>query len=309
MRRIACIAISSLVVLLLAAAPSGAYVVLERTGLASSTGGIALGPDGNLWVSETGNNSVVRLRPNGDLIRRYAVGVAPGAMSVGAGGRVWVTMTGENSVGFFDATSPSPEFNSVQTGIACPSTDIADANGQLYMAIPSSSSATCDQVGSLPDDGGTAPMSNMTSATGAVRDITFRDGTVFASGSGGNTIDRFAPGLGDTNNPVDMPGPAGPIAFDGQDRLWTASPAGNALFRLSPAGAIDTVNVLGGQLTEPNDIVDGSDGQLYATGGTSQNVVRVDPNTSHTSFFPIGGGGRPDQIINGPDGGLYITDA
>jgi streptogramin lyase len=67
-------------------AAARAATVEDIGGLASPTNGIVLGPDGNLWVSESANGSVVRLTPAGAVLGRFAVGSAPASLAAGPGG-------------------------------------------------------------------------------------------------------------------------------------------------------------------------------------------------------------------------------
>jgi streptogramin lyase len=313
-RRIAFIAVLTAVVLGVAAVPSGAFVVLERTGLASPTGGIALGPDGNLWVSEINTNSVARLKPNGDLLQRFSdVGVRPGAVTTGPGGRVWVAMSGQPRATWFDATSAMPSAHPVDLpdGQLCNVSDVAAGGGRVFLALSQSGSAGCLDTGvtSLAEDGTgcCAP----TSGSFNPSTIAFHNGTLFASNTDAGTMDRFTPDLSGDGS-ISMVNTPGPIAFDGANRVWVPDIGAGALGRFSATitnGGADAVGLpAGGQLNTPGGIVTAGDGRLYATGGSSQNLVRIDPTTSSFNFYPIGGGGSPNDIVNGPDGDLYFTD-
>src|SRR5687767_7580205 len=103
--------------LLLFAAPAGAATIIPIGGFESGTDGIALGPDGNLWVSETAGN-VVRLSPSGQVLNRYP-GTGTGQLSAGPGGRVWLADTARDRFVWFDATAPAPSAHEVQTGFLC----------------------------------------------------------------------------------------------------------------------------------------------------------------------------------------------
>ena len=44
--------------------------------------------DGNFWVTEYGNGTVVRMTPAGQVLQRFPVGTNPTSVSTGPGGRV-----------------------------------------------------------------------------------------------------------------------------------------------------------------------------------------------------------------------------
>src|SRR3954469_17567180 len=74
-----------------------AAIIQERGPLLSATNGIALGPDGNLWVAEEFSGSVVQMTPGGAVLNRFAVGNGPTSVAT-SGGRVWVSVTGANKL-------------------------------------------------------------------------------------------------------------------------------------------------------------------------------------------------------------------
>lgn len=54
--------------------------------------GIALGPDGNIWVAETGRGAIAKITPAG-IVTEFALGAGnqPYAVTSGIGGVVWIT--------------------------------------------------------------------------------------------------------------------------------------------------------------------------------------------------------------------------
>jgi streptogramin lyase len=308
MRRIVGIAVTAAVALsLLSAAPSGAFIV-QPIPLASPTTGIALGPDGNLWVSERDTDSVARLTPGGALIKRFdGVGDAPGAM-VTSGGRVWVVMENQTKVVWFDATSPNPTPHDVSIAGAstCGASSITAGGGQIYMGTP----ACQDGLIFMADDGSGCCTSGAGNQ-GRLADVVFHAGSVFASSGNGNVL-RLTPDIPAVPTWLTITsGAPGPIAFDGLERAWVPESAGGKLYRIGGANGspFDTVPVTGGPFAQPRSIVAGADGRLYVTGGSGGDLIRIDPGTGGFSFFPIAGGGSPFRVINGPDGDFYFTDS
>src|ERR1700722_17693308 len=61
---------------------------------------IAAGPDGNLWFTNSGNNSIGSITTSG-VVSNYTgtVTEAPDASSAGPDGNLWFTSSGDNSIG------------------------------------------------------------------------------------------------------------------------------------------------------------------------------------------------------------------
>src|SRR5687767_7581300 len=121
-----------LVLLALLPAQASAFVIQDRSGLEAAANGIVLGPDGNLWASETGAGKVVRMKPDGTILGHLTVGAGPTSMTVGPGGRVWVAVTGADKLVWIDALSASPSTHNVALSTDCgPVGIVADNAGRI----------------------------------------------------------------------------------------------------------------------------------------------------------------------------------
>ena len=85
--------------------PAGIFAEFPIPSLATDPAGITVGPDGNLWFTETNGNQVGniigRITPSGvitkfPLQRNYAV---PFGISPGPDGRIWFTESAANQIG------------------------------------------------------------------------------------------------------------------------------------------------------------------------------------------------------------------
>src|SRR4051794_24688190 len=112
------------------AAPAHAEIIQDFGDVLSGTNGIALGPDGNFWVAEEFNDSVVQMTPAGKVLHRFSVGSDPESVAVGPHDRVWVSVTGANKLVWFDAKSASPTAHDVAVAGSCgPVAIVADGVG------------------------------------------------------------------------------------------------------------------------------------------------------------------------------------
>ena len=82
----------------------------------SNPSGIAAGPDGNIWFTETGlPGAVARINPNG-RVTEFLAGVTPGftarsgpsSITTGADGRLWFTEPGLGKIGRLTITAGGP---------------------------------------------------------------------------------------------------------------------------------------------------------------------------------------------------------
>lgn len=67
--------------------------------------GLAVGPDGRVWVSEMQSGRVAALRPDGEVTEYdVAPGASLGTLAVGAGGRLWASTVGTTDVSAITTT-------------------------------------------------------------------------------------------------------------------------------------------------------------------------------------------------------------
>ena len=132
-----------------------AAVITDYAGLTSATNGIALGPDGNLWVSEYVTGNVVRMTPGGTVLGRFAVGSNPTSIATGPGNRVWVSVTGSDRLAVFDGLSANPTPTFVNTGAGCgPVAIVSGGDGRMYFSTPDDGSGCgASGLGSVLDNG------------------------------------------------------------------------------------------------------------------------------------------------------------
>ena len=301
--------------LALLAAPSvaGAYVVQERGGLLSGTNGIALGPDGNLWIAEYGSSSVARITPGGQLVQRYVVGANPTSLAVGPGGRVWVSVTGADKLVWFDALAAVPSEHPVDTSGVSPCGPVAIVaadNGRMYFSLPNDgltcAAATPSRIGYVNDDG-----TGLFTAAGfgTAFDLEYTAGKLFVPDFNGTTVRRLSPALTAEAQVTVAGSLLDGIAADANGSLWvTRFTTGNNLVRFPAAfndGDLATPFATG--LVNPFGIVHGADGRMYVAADGSAEIARVDTGTAAVTRYSVPGA-QPFQIINGPDGDIWFTD-
>jgi sugar lactone lactonase YvrE len=286
-----------------------AAVIQERGGLTSATNGIALGADGNLWVSEYVTGNVVRMTPDGTVLNRIPVGSNPTSIATGPGNRVWVAITGSNQLGWFDATLATPTLHTIGTGTGCgPVAIVAGGDGRMYFSKPSDDTCVlAPRIGSVLDNG-TGVVSTQT-GLGQAFDLEVSGGKLFVPDVDSDAVRRLALGTLTPETSIGAPGGPDGITADGRGNLWITLFSSGRVARFPATQNLGTVTELtptGGTLSGPFGIVAGTDGRIYVTGSDSANLARIEANGTFRFYSTTNG--QPWQIVNGPDGDLYFTD-
>lgn len=308
--------VAGLTATLALAAPAGAFV-LQPVAMQSPTSGIALGPDGNLWIAEPDNGTVARMTPAGAVLSHLPVGGRPTALASGPGGRMWVTVTNAQKLVWIDATSPTPTTHDVSTGApaTCGPVAIVDGgDGRMFFSLPvTGACAGIDMLGSVRADTVSGPIAPVPALGAQVFDLAVSSGKLFAPDFAGDRVVRLSMGV----NPlpeasITAPAGSGPqgVTADGAGTIWfterTTGRVGRFPATAANASAAEELPPTGGTLSNPFGIVAAADGGMYVAGTTSQNLARIAPDGTFR-FFPAGGS-QPSDIVNGVDGDLWFTD-
>jgi virginiamycin B lyase len=275
-------------------------------GATCEPGGIAPGPDGNLWFTEENGNRIGRITLGG-AITEFTAGLSSGAKPVeitpGPGG-LWFTESGANNIGLITTGGAITEFGVGATtdGI------VAGPDGHIWFTEP-----TQNRVGRRRTDNGQVTHYTLSGSdpgdivVGPDNRIWFTEGT-------GNRIGAVNPFAADIQNSVVEYGtanglsagadPSGITASSGA--LWFTEFAGNRIGRISTTGAISEFPI---GSNAPSGIATGSDGALWFTETAANRIGRMTPSGSLTNEFLVPtGDSLPGDITSGPDGALWFTE-
>ena len=240
----------------------------------SDLGGIAAGPDGNLWFTDGGSTKAIgRITPAGK-ITLFTMGLgthgAPADITLGPDGNLWFTETGSpnNAIG---RVTPSGKITEFTTGLhagSAPNTIQPGPDGALWFL----------------DNGAPIGIGRVTT-----------DGTITEFG----TTD----GLDPMSQPNDMTvGPDGNLWFTDQ-----GDP--KAIGRVKPDGTIDEFTGPLGPTNFPNELTAGGDGNVWFSDDGTGAIGRVKPDGTIDEFtmgLPMGA--QPDALTLGPDGNVWYTE-
>jgi phospholipase C len=193
--------------------------------------GVALDPDGNVWVADTGHDRVVEFTPAGRVVTSFGLAArfgggldSPEGIATDAAGHVFVADTGHDRVIEF---SPG---------------------GRVLVVFGSAG-------------GGRGRLNQPV----AVAVSSFGD--VWVADQGNSRVEEFTAG-GGYHASIPVPTPAG-VALDARGDVWVASPAypANTVEEFSPAGrqllSFGTTQAGYGDLGDPGGIAAGPAGKVY----------------------------------------------
>jgi streptogramin lyase len=252
--------------------------------------GITLGPDGNLWFTESGAGAIGRMTATGALSQFTLPDVSTKSASSGAG---------ESSPIHPEAITAGPDsalwFTTDSSLIGRISTD-----GTITEFAASGLGSTTSAIVAGPDGAlwftGTPGGIGRITTSGVVSEFALPQ-IPPAAGSAAGTAGTQALAIG--------------IAVGPDGALWFGGVPGE-VGRITTAGVVTELPV--GSGTTPDAITSGPDGALWFTGSSDQ-VGRITTAGVVTEFatkgaFPIGPAipTEPQAIVVGPDGALWMTD-
>lgn len=132
------VAAGALVAASLAAAPATQAAVGDATifpmGTGSAPQDVAAGPDGNLWVTNTGSNTIAKVSTAGVVLQNYSLPTANAGVRnivVGPDNNLWFTMTTANQIGKITTAGVITTYN-VPTANSQPYDITAGPDGALW---------------------------------------------------------------------------------------------------------------------------------------------------------------------------------
>jgi streptogramin lyase len=232
---------------------------------------IALGPDGNVWFTESaGAGAIGRITPAG-TITEFTTGLFPASkptgITAGPDGNLWFTeAAGPGRIGRITPSGTITEFTTGLTTNSQPTGITAGPDGNLWF----------------------------TEAAG-----TGRIGRITTSG----TITEFTTGLTGNAHPTGIT--AGP---DGA--LWFTETAGTGrIGRITTGGTITEFSSGLTGSSEPEGITQGSDGALYFTEAKNPGRIgRITTSGTVTETATPTSNSQPRAIVTGGDGNVWFSE-
>ncbi len=298
------------------ATPAGAAPVGQVTefsaGITAGAGpaSITTGPDGNLWFTENGTDSIGRITATG-TVTEFTNGITSGAslvdITTGPDGNLWFTESGTDGIGRITPTGTVTEFtNGISSG-ASPTGIVAGPDGNLWFTEPGN-----DSIGRITPAGTVTEFANAISAnSGTALIVRGPDGNLWFTEPDGGRIGRITPAGTVTefaNGITPNSAPTG-IAAGPDGNLWFTESNGGRIGRITPTGAVTEFSSGITPASTPAGIAKGPDGNLWFTENSSDKVARITPTGTVTEFSAgITSGSAPTFITAGPDANMWFTE-
>jgi len=267
---------------------------------------ITAGPDGNLWFSDQGTNSIGTINPATHAITEFPIPTAnstPQGITAGPDGNIWFTEFAAGKIGMFNlATHAITDFPAPtgKFGDYSPRDITAGPDGNLWFNF-------------------TAGIGMINPATHVITEFALPSKDAAAGGicegPDGNLWFTAENNIG-MINPATHAFTEFPIPNDYGAGI-TEGPDGNVWFACKD-GYIGMLNPATGAVTLlpdpstnalPLTICAGPDGNLWFTDWSGRNIGMINPATDAITEFPIPyPDALPDGITAGPDGNIWFTD-
>ncbi len=273
-------------------------------------GSITAGPDGALWFTNPGNNSIGRITTSGAITSYTDPTIeSPVGITTGPDGALWFTNAGNDSIGRI--TTSGVITNYTNSGIAGPDAIIAGPDGALWFTdFDAIGRVTTSGVFTFYDENdGYSPSAITVGPDGAL--WVTSEGDDSSAPPTPNVIFRVTTS-GTITNTYDVPdipiGGLGGITSGPDGALWFVGQSGydsGLIGRMTTTGAFTFYTDSSG--FTPDEITTGPDGALWFSDTDGNLVGRITTAgaiTNYTDPSIIG----PSGIAAGPDGALWFAN-
>ena len=276
--------------------------------------GITVGPDGNLWFTESKSDKIGRITTTGVVNGEYSIPISnrvnvPLSIITGPDNALWFTENNSSKVGRITTVGTLTEFTP-PTANSFPTSITVGPDSQLwfteYGAINRVSTA-----GTFGKD--------IKPGVGSQPNYITRgaDGNLWSTDSSSNVIRQTTPSGGTTKftAPSAVRGSVEPflaasagITSNTDGNLWFTEPAANKIGRITPAGVVTEFTVPTASAS-PAEIVSDTDGNLWFTESSAGKIARITPAGVFSEFVIPTGNSEPNGIAIGPDNNIWFTES
>jgi streptogramin lyase len=269
-------------------------------------GGLAVGPEGNIWFTEVAGNEIGRVTPKGSF-RLFPIptpGSLPGAITVGPDHDLWFTQAGSNEIG---RITPSGTISEFPIPSAVPRSGIssitAGPDGNLWFG-----ESVANKIGRITTSGQVSQFSIPTPSSFPDGIAAGQDGNIWFTEGRGEKIGQITPSGTITEFPIHRTGfPARITAGLGGDLWFTVT---NRIGRITPSGTISEFPLPArkGERTEASGIALGREGDLWFVEELTNRVSRITPSGRFGAAYSVPPAESfPSAITADPSGNLWIT--
>lgn len=272
----------------------------------------AVAPDGALWYTGMGSNTLGRLDTRNGQFRSYPLKTpdsGPHGLVADSDGNIWFTANYKGYIGKLDPKSGTvTEFPLPDKGARDPHTPVFDRRGALWFTIQQG-----NFIGRLEPTTGKIILKSLPSSDSRPYGIAVNSqGIPFFCEFGTNKIGRIDPATMSISE-FQLPKGSRPrrIAITSDDMVWYTDYQRGYLGRLDPqTGRVEEWPSPGGSKSGPYGMTATPDGLVwYSESGVKPNtIVSFDPRAKKFSRWPVpSGGGVIRNMAATPRGDIHIA--
>jgi streptogramin lyase len=295
----------------MATAPTAAIPITEFTVPTASAdpGGIAAGPDGDLWFTELTSNKIGRITTAGAVVNEYTstgslVTEFPAGITQGPDGAMWFAVYANNQIGRI-TTAGEATFFDIPTANSGPVDIVAGPDGNLWFT-----EFNGNKIGRVTTGGAFQEFTIPTAGAEATGITAGPDGNLWFGETGGEKIGRLTPAGAfkefSLPDAASTPEP-GKVTRGPDGNLWFTEINGSHVGRITPAGVFTEFDV-----PTPNAgcivITAGADGNLWFTETGANQIASVTTAGVVTEYPVPTAQSGPGGIAPGPDGNIWFTE-
>ena len=289
--------------LTLAPASSAATGDITEFALAAGTApnDVAAGPDGNLWVANSGNNTVSKVSTSGAVVATYTMTTAnasPWAITAGPDGAMWVALRSGNKIAKVTTDGAVTEF-AIPTNNSLPFDIAAGSDGALWFTEFGG-----NKIGRITTAGAITEYAIPTAIAGAFGITPGPTGSsrMYFTESLKNKIGQVSL-TGDVSETVSVGAgslPEGIAVINGS--VWFAETGTSKLGRLVNDSTVSEI-ALG---SAPTQIAPGPGDTMWVSSGNSIIAMTNQGGTTGTYTFS-NANSQPRGLTLGADGSMWVA--
>lgn len=275
--------------------------------------GIALGVDGNLWITEFATSKIAQLARNGKITENVTPTRRSGPLGIASGPgpnlNMWFTEANVAQIGEITVSGPPYIEYTLPVSKARPFALALGSDGNMWCTDPGTDSIwKIEQIKPKPHVKFTqyqlSPNAQpMMIATGS-------DGALWFTEPGINKIGRLPISgypLREYKIPTTNAGPSG-IAPGNDNALWFLEQKAEKIARMSITGQVTAEYPLNGAMT-PYNLVQGIDGNFYFTDSTLDKIGQFFFRGHRVAFYHIPtANSQPTALTIGLDSQVYFVE-
>jgi virginiamycin B lyase len=265
---------------------------------AASPSGIVAGPDGNLWVTETGGNKIAQTTPSG-IVTEFSTGITAnaglGGITSGPDGNLWFTESTANQIGRITPAGVVTEYGGL-TANAGPTQITPGPDGNLWFT-----ERTANKIGVISTAGtllheytaAGAPVGITSDTTDNLLWFVEKNGSQVASITLTGTVHEYPTTTASSGPHGITMGPSGTV--------WWTEDATNQIGTMNTNGTGMKEYPTGLTGVNPRGIALGPDGNLWFDAVGQDSVASITPTGVVTPYRIPTAASHPVDLVSGPD--------